>query len=243
MSDKILKSLVCGYICAIVLCGATACQGAGAAQPKVVVIFVDASASIKDVEIYRDAWRKILDRVNADDRVILGRISDETLTQFRPLADEILPVYRFWSDNKLRYEKKLKASRQKLSNALDDALKGGKSQKTDILNSLLLAEKVFQGEKRLPVLVLLSDMLEDSDKYKFERLKITDVFIRQAIEEKRKNKELPDLLKAKVYVAGASAKTSGKALEVQRFWLEYLKAANATIPPQNYGPALINFDE
>ncbi|MGH7964907.1 MAG: hypothetical protein ACRERD_24350, partial [Candidatus Binatia bacterium] len=106
-----------------------------------------------------------------------------------------------------------------------------------------LAEKIFHDEQRRRVLVLVSDMLEDSEQYNFERLKLTDDFTRRVIEDHRKKGRLPDLGGAKVYVAGASATSANKALDVQSFWLAYCKAANADLAPQNYGPALMSFEK
>ena len=86
-------------------------------------------------------------------------------------------------------------------------------------------------------------MLENSEEYNFERLKLTDSFAQQVIEQQKKKGRLPDLGGAKLYVAGASAKSANLALDVQRFWLAYCKAANADLAPQNYGPALMNFEK
>jgi hypothetical protein len=222
---------------------ATYAQAADEKTSKVVVVFVDLSASVQDFTVYREGWKKILDHLNTGDRIVMGSITSETLTRFRPFVDETMPQFNWLSDNKLRFEKKTKETKEKLRKSLDEALKGAKSPKTDILNSLLLAEKVFRPEKRRAVLVLMSDMLEDSDRYNFERIKLNDSFARQVIEEKRKSKQLPDLGGATVYVAGASAKSAGKALAIQQFWMEFCKAANAVLAKENYGSALINFNE
>jgi len=223
--------------------GLLSCQAEQSKPSKIVVVFADVSASVKDFDVYHDSWSKILSRLEGGDRIVLGKITDETFTRFRPVIDETVPGFSWLTDNKLRYEKKIKEIKEKLLKALDEALAAPRSQKTDILNTLTLAEKVFHGDKRRRVLVLLSDMLEDSEVYNFERLKLAEDFTRRVIEEKRRKGEMPDLGKAKVYVAGASAKSASRALEVQRFWIEYIKAANGNLAPQNYGPALINFDE
>jgi hypothetical protein len=219
------------------------CQAEKGPPPKVVVVFVDVSASVKDFDVYHDAWKKIVDRLTAGDRVLLGRITHETFTQFRPLVDESLPTFSWISDNSRDYDKKLKQTKERLSKVIDESLKAPRSQKTDILNTSALADKIFHGDKRRAVLVLLSDMLEDSDAHNFEKVKVDETFARRVIEEKHRKGEMPDLKGATIYVAGASAKNAAKALEVQRFWLGYFKAANGNLSPQNYGPALINFDE
>jgi len=230
------------WFAALVLSG-FGCQREQAGNAKIVVAFVDVSASVKDYEIYREAWVKIRERLQGGDRLVLGRIKDETYTQFRPVVDHELPAFNFLTDNKLRYEKKVKEIHQEFSAALEKALAAPRSAKTDVINTLVLAEKIFAGDKRRRVLVILSDMLEDSDDYNFEKVRIIDEFTRHVIEDKRRRAQLPDLGGAIIYVAGASAHSASKAHEVQRFWLEYMKAANARLLPQNYGPALVNFNE
>ena len=229
-------------VSALILLSA-ACQSSPTQPPKVVLVFMDVSASVRDFTMYRESWAKILNTVTDGDRIVLARISAETLTQFRPVLDRALPAFNGLTDNKLRHEKQRKQIQQELTAALDQALAAPRSPKTDILHALTLAEKVFHDEKRRHILVLLSDMLEDSEEYNFERLKVTDGFTRQVIDQQKKKGRLPDLGGAKVYVAGASAKSANTALDVQRFWLDYCKAANADLAPQNYGPALMNFEK
>lgn len=201
------------------------------------------SGSVRDFDVYKASWPKIIDRLQGGDRITLGRITDETFTRFRPVLDRELPAFNPFTDNKLRHEKRGKETRQEFSAALDKALEALNSPKTDVMNSLVLADKIFAGDRRRRVLILLSDMLEDSEEYNFERHKVTDEFTRRVIEDKRRRGQLPNLGGATIYVAGASARSASKAHEVQRFWLEYFQAANARLLPQNYGPALVNFEE
>jgi hypothetical protein len=86
-------------------------------------------------------------------------------------------------------------------------------------------------------------MLEDSEAYNFEKQRFTDAFTRQAIANAARESRLPDLAGAKVYVAGASAQNTGRACDVQKFWLAYAKTANGHLSRENYGPALMNFGE
>jgi len=220
-----------------------ACQSGPAPPPKIVLVFMDISGSVRDFTVYRDSWAKILNGLTDGDRIVLARINAETLTQFRPVLDRELPGFHPLTDNKLRHEKQRKQIQQELAQALDQALAAPRSSKTDILHTLTLAEKIFHDEKRRRILVLVSDMLEDSEEYNFERLQLTDDFTRRVIAEQKKKGRLPDLDGAKVYVAGASAKSANKALDVQQFWLAYCKEASADLAPQNYGPALMNFEK
>lgn len=230
-----------GILASVLL--SAACQSSPAQPPKVVLVFMDVSASVRDFTPYHESWTKILASLDNGDRIVLARISAETLTQFRPVLDREFPAFNPLTDNKMRYEKQQKQIRQELAEALDQALAGPRSQKTDILHALTLAEKIFHDEQRRRVLVLVSDMLEDSEEYNFERLKLTDGFAQHVIEQQKKKGRLPDLGGAKLYVAGASAATANKALDVQQFWLAYCKAAHVDLAPQNYGPALMNFEK
>jgi len=86
-------------------------------------------------------------------------------------------------------------------------------------------------------------MLQDGDGYDFEKLAMNDDFTQRAIADVKARAELPDLSGAKVYVAGASAKSTRQACAVERFWLAYAKAASARLTSANYGPALLDFNE
>lgn len=218
--------------------------GCTAARPaRVVLVFVDVSASVKDFVVYRDAWSKIVAALQPGDRLILAQISDRTYTGFRPMLDYEMPLFSYWRDNKLVYEKQGKALQATFGSALDRSLSAPRSQHTDIFGALLEAEKIFKGDRRQGTLILLSDMLEDSREYNFEKQRFTDTFQQQAIADASRDGRLPDLAGATVYVAGASAQTSSKACAVQKFWLAYIKAANGRLSRENYGPALMNFGE
>jgi len=53
---------------------------------------------------------------------------------------------------------------------------------------------------------------------------------------------LPDLHGVQVFVAGASAGTSDRYVEVQDFWLKYLHTAGAQISAKTYGRVALAFE-
>ncbi len=63
--------------------------------------------------------------------------------------------------------------------------------KTDILSSLHVAERVFkQYKNKKNILVIFSDMIEESDDYNFKNVQKTKKRIEEIIrKEKKKNKE------------------------------------------------------
>lgn len=223
---------------------AAALFGCATSRPaRVVLVFVDVSASVKDSAAYRDAWAKIVAALRPGDRLILAQISDRTYTDFRPMLDCQIPRFSYWRDNKLVHDKQRQALQATLDTALDRSLRAPRSRKTDIFGALLEAEKIFKGDRRQATLILLSDMLEDSEAYNFEKQRFTDAFTRQAIADAARDGRLPDLSGATVYVAGASAQSTTRAYDIQKFWLAYTKAANGKFSRENYGPALMNFGE
>ena len=96
---------------------------------------------------------------------------------------------------------------------------------------------------RVPeALLILSDMLEDSEEYKFSRTRITPQFIKNVLAETRQNQRMASLQGVQVYVIGASAATEAKADEVEKFWVAYLQACGSNFGAENYGSSLIQID-
>lgn len=154
-----------------------------------------------------------------------------------------MPAFNLLTDNKLRYEWQLTKVRKALDDRFENLLKSDAAPKTNILHVFTIAEKIFQGEtKRHRVLVLISDMLEDSARYNFQRTKLTPDFTNKLIKQQQEKGELPNLAGAVVYVAGVSAVTPEKVFEVQRFWLTYASAISASLKSENYAPTLLRFE-
>lgn len=118
-------------------------------------------------------------------------------------------------------------------------------KKTKILDANLLAEKVFQKYNRPKnVLVIFSDMMESSEKIDFEKQKLTAETINKILEDEKKAERIPKFSNTQVYVIGASsAGASDSFNQIQNFWLEYYKTAGANLSKENYGAALLKFDE
>jgi hypothetical protein len=104
--------------------------------------------------------------------------------------------------------------------------------------------EILGSEKRpTKVLVLLSDMIEDSDMGNFERLQLDDSLTRREIERQRKAGLLPDLRGVRVYVVGANAVPMDRAAAIERFWRSYFSTCGATLGPGAYSRALPSFEE
>ena len=214
-------------------------------NPRLIVILVDMSASADQARrtVCKDAFEKVYRNLRHGDRLVVGTITSQSYVEFKPTVDEEIPKKTVW-DNRLQYEKKLTDSKEKIRREVNKLL----SQKqgtllTEILDSLNIADIIFHDEKeRQKVLVILSDMIQDSKDYKFDKDKITDEYINNIIRSRQKNKLVPNLANVKVYVAGASAADSEKFRAIQAFWGHYFAESGADFSPHRYGHSLINFE-
>jgi len=216
-----------------------------AQHPRLIIIFVDMSASADQARhtVCKEAFEKIYQKLRQGDRVVVGTITSQSYIDFKPTVDEEIPKKTVWV-NRLQFERAVTDAKEKIRREVNKLL----SQKqgtplTEILESLNIADTIFHGEKeRQKILVILSDMIQDSKEYKFDKEKITDEYIQRIIKYRQKNDLIPNLAGVKVYVAGAGAADSDKFREIQTFWARYFAESGADFSPHRYGHSLINFE-
>ena len=224
---------------------------------KTVCVLFDLSGTTNKPEIrraYVDHFKVIMDRVTHGDAISVALITEFSAGELRLLFQHQFPVFDPGSDKtelQLKaYESTLKEGMQKVKDSLFTIAQATltdttrRIMRTDIMTSLQVAERVFKNSHQpRKILVILSDMIEDSNAYNFEREELTDKRISDIIERERNRKRLPDLSTVKVYVVGALAKNAMRYERIQAFWFEYFKACGATLASENYGAAMIGFDE
>ncbi len=214
-------------------------------HPRLIIILVDmsGSADLARRTVCKEAFEKIYKNLRHGDRVVVGTIASQSYIDFKPAVDEEIPIKTVW-DNRLQFERNLTNSKEKIRREVNRLLsyKGG-SLLTEILDSLNIADAIFHGEKeRQKILVILSDMIQDSKEYKFDKDKITDEYIHKIIRHRRENNLVPSLTGVKVYVAGATAADSNTFRAIQTFWTRYFTESGADFSPYRYGHSLINFE-
>jgi hypothetical protein len=214
-------------------------------NPRLIIILVDMSDSANQARhtVCKEAFMKIYQNLRQGDRVIVGTITSRSYIEFKPTVDEEIPKKTIL-DNRLQFERKLSNAKEKIRRETDKLLSRDRGTlRTEILDSLNIADTIFHEEKeRQKILVILSDMIEDSKEYNFDKSKITDEYINHIIRDRQKNKLLPDFTGVKVYVAGASAADSNKFRAIQTFWTRYFAESRADFSPHRYGHSLINFE-
>jgi hypothetical protein len=193
--------------------------------------------------VCKEAFEKIYQNLRHGDRVVVGIIASRSYIDFKPTVDEEIPKKTVW-DNRLQFERNMTKTKEKIRREVNKLLsqKGG-SLLTEILDSLNIVDSIFHGEKeRQKILVILSDMIQDSKEYNFDKDKITDEYINKVIGYRQENNLMPNLTGVKVYVAGASADDSNKFRAVQTFWTRYLTKSGVDFSSHRYGHSLINFE-
>lgn len=228
--------------------------------PRLIMVFVDISGSVAkdDWTIYESTYFSLVGPAEGrvgdktalkpgpqggpGDKLILGTITAATLTEFSPVAEGELR-----DTGQLRIDRDTNEATLKALHAAFAKVRAMKpARRTLILDALTLSQQLIERDKdRKPVIVLLSDMLEDSAiaGFDFEKKAPTALDTEAIVKRQRARGLLPDLHGAQVYVVGAKAANSAHAEAVKAFWVRYLQEASAVIEPGMYGRSVINFAE
>jgi hypothetical protein len=207
--------------------------------PSLVLVLVDASLTIPDLKDFRKAWKTVSARAVGGDRVVVavvsGHVGKSENSALTETGDLELPL-KGWNDNPFTYDESLTAAKNELSTDFEAALAKPRPDRTELMRSIRDAGRYFGGEKkRRKLLVILSDMLQDSAEYQFTRISVSETFTKNVIAKAQKDQLLPDLHGVTVYTQVPGVAAPAKADEVQRFWIAYLSAAGARIDQQTYG--------
>ena len=212
--------------------------------PRVIAVFVDMSGSTNQARrtVYRNAFEKVYENLQQGDRIIVGTITGRSYIDFKPVVDVEIPKQSIWV-NRIKFEQDLAKTKKAVQTEVEKLLSRKRgTPHTEIINSLNIADKIFHNEKRHKILIILSDMIQDSKEYNFDRVKVTDAYTTNIIKDRQKQNLIPDLEAVKVYVAGASAPDSKKFRSIEKFWNRYFVAAGADFSLHRYGHSLLEFE-
>jgi hypothetical protein len=224
---------------------------------KAVVVLADFSASTAALrDFYLENVRQVLAQMDHGDFLAVCRITASSVNEPGVLLqEEFAPfVPRDAAGNPTDNPVLVRQAREKADAALaarkaaleEEARRAWlgepgreKIMRTDIMGSLTVAQNLFAAHRRdRSVLVVLSDMLEDSERYNFTRESLSEKRIEEIITAERGARRLPRLQGVKVYVVAPGTGDTSRFFAVRNFWLKYFAACGAELPAENYGNKL-----
>ena len=248
MNDRLPKLFLAVYLGA----GILALGGSERTEkpPKTEFVLFDLSGSTSAPEVragYVADFEKLLANLYGGDRLVVDRITSNPLAQSTFPVNETFKGMNPWVENQLVWRTQSKGRQERITRTVRKMVMDPKqrSNKTSIMDALELAQRVFAtypNERR--VLVIFSDMVEESSYYNFTKENLTASRIQAIIEAEKKEHRLPRLEGARVYVIGAgvgfySSMPPETVRNIQNFWLTYFKVCGANLPVETYGSALI----
>jgi hypothetical protein len=243
-------------ICILVLWLYAHIAGAAGSSPgeKAVVVLFDLSGSAstdQTREEYLQTFDQVIRTIRPGDVLLADGITGTSLTESFPAVREefdLLPEFNAFVDNRLEYKRRVKAMRERMKERLMAARGGVENMlkrpatrsQTEILSALLAAERGFSSFPRpRKVLVLASDMVEESALANFASSAPPPGLGRQMVEKHRKAGVLPDLTGVRVCAAGAKAETSDRFFAIKSFWQDYVSGCGASLEDRDYGRTLL----
>lgn len=221
-------------------------------QQRLFVILIDFSAT---TQMFRDQYRSdisnVVENLRESDTLALLKINESSLgsggSQSLFATMEVPPEpgeAKNALTRKLRDERRAKAvaaKRDIVRKNVDKFLaETATAPWTEIMAGLANADKVIdQHSNRRAILIVFSDMIEESRRYNFAKKPPTAKRRREILEAERATNRLPDLTGVRVHVvAPMSGGDSEQFLRLQDFWMAYFKAANAELSPESYASSL-----
>ncbi|MCL4354536.1 hypothetical protein M1349_03655, partial [Patescibacteria group bacterium] len=208
------------------------CNGKGTPEKpnKIVCVLFDLSETTNTPEIrktYLNRFKFVLDRMQVGDAIEAALITEKSVSELNLSVEYEFPVINSKTDTEI-FKRKAKEQSDSILNVKRDSIltvadsilfkPKRKILFTEIMGSLQVAERVFKSfPQPRKILVVFSDMIEDSKHYNFERENLSSQRINQIINREKKDNLLPNISGVKIYVAGATAKDSERYNNIKNF--------------------------
>jgi len=220
-----------------------------------IIFIVDFSGSVK--ENLKTYWETISlvtgcakDYTDKNDSELCNKIQEKDcvtilkITGHSRREPEIVANAYFrkkgFLENKLKYNIKMAEKKKKFIDAIQNTFKSPVlANNTEILAAIRLSQQYFndiRGEDK--ILIILSDMIEESEFYNFRKRKVKPDII---LNKEDKAHRLPNLNGVRVYISDATARSDVKFDEIKRFWVMYFEKTGALLD-NNYRSRMIHFE-
>lgn len=237
-------------VAAAVACCLAGCGGSNKPPLTRLLLLFDVSGSTSGPRIRGHFRKELTDKViptlQPDMELVAGLITGNTLRD-ADLRVRVLVPAGSWTDSPRRTKREMRNMREKAVQGCTEIIAKGYSDASDLMNAFRFAETVLKGESKakISILVVFSDMVEQTSRYDFLKERLTQERIQEIIETERKAGRLPDLKGIDVWVTGLGCSLKADSLnkeeEVKAFWLAYFHACGARTSKHRLGASLINF--
>jgi len=237
MRLSILASLRVALLALLVVLS-TSCENSSS----LTVVLVDGSASfaIAESSAARASLEAVLRGLTPGDRLVLGRISGQSVANYRFDFDTTLSSTGVSLDDRDSRDSVLARIRMTFDAILSTANAG----QSNILDAMSAAEGVFvrASDHRNRRLVVIADMVHEAADYNFRTQPVDSALTARVLRERRAAGSIPNFAEVNVFVANAGGRTDRPEsyFALHRFWMTYLAATGATIDSATYGRAALN---
>jgi hypothetical protein len=197
---------------------------------------------------YASGFAKILSQMQGGDTLWADEITESSLATARIPIEAVFVPFSVFTANADDYPAEQNKQKAGLQAQIQQWIASQRTPRTTILDALLVAQKVFHGDKAKTasrrILVIFSDMLEDDGQYCFDSMNLSSSTIRQIVEKERASGRIADLHGVIVYVAGATADPRldrRRIQQVEAFWRAYFSEAGTELSDERYSASLVNF--
>jgi len=222
---------------------------------KNIVVLLDKTASVKDQKgVFSSAVKKIIGSLEPGDRFRLAEITGSSAADFDFVLKTRIPKnppYNVLETNEAEYkdtvnklDQKRKLIRQKLLEQTKSELaKRPSAMQTDLFGAIYTASLYLSDKKGKKILVVLSDMIEENDHWRFNKVKWTPTLEQKILSREEKLGLVPNMHGIEVYVVGARGNSLEVMQNIRHFWEAYFKKAGATFTEDHYAHTLLDWSE
>jgi hypothetical protein len=225
-----------------------ACGHQPARSNAVLVILIDRSESVDKPEmrrLYGRSLKTLLQSIRLGDALEVGWITDRE--ELELAVDTTLPSPGALSNPLIAKAESIRADSDlaKIADSLEHllALQPRKIRHTAIVQSVGLASRVFATHDGAhQILVIMSDMVEQSGDIDFRREYPTPPRIDAIITKLRTEHRIPSLRGVRIHVLGAASGNNELDRHVRDFWFAFFDSTGAELRASDYGAALVGFE-
>ena len=234
---------------------ATAAKSVAVSKRQNIVVLLDKTASVKDqLGVFRSAVNKIVSSLKPGDSFKLAEITGSSAADFDFVLRTRIPedpTYSVLETNESEYKDavaQLNSKREALKKTILEQVNAELTKKpsamqTDLFGAIYTASLFLSQQKGQKTLVILSDMIEENNHWRFNRVHWTQALKNRILAREDKLHLIPDMHGINVYVVGARGQTLEVMQNIRDFWVSYFNKAGATLSPDHYAHTLLNWSE